>query len=265
MDLGLKDKVFVVTGGAKGIGAGICRSLHGEGAIPVIVGRSPEAGNELVKELKASGGDAHMIHKSLNAPENCESAINQTVEKYQRIDGLINNAGFNDGVGLENGTPDKFLSSLESNLHHYYFMAHFALPHLKKTRGSILNISSKTALTGQGATSAYAAAKAAQLGMTREWAVELLTHGIRVNAILPAEVWTALYERWLNNLPNSDETLENIVKNIPLGKRMTTTEEIGDLSAFILSDKSSHVTGQFIHPDGGYVHLDRALAGNQSD
>jgi L-fucose dehydrogenase len=151
------------------------------------------------------------------------------------------------------------MRSLHRNLVHYYLMAHHALPYLIQSKGSIVNISSKTAETGQGNTSAYAAANGGRNALTREWAVELLSHGIRVNAIIVAESWTPLYESWINTFPDRDEKLKSITDKIPLEKRMTTTEEIANMAAFLLSEKSSHTTGQLIHVDGGYVHLDRAL------
>jgi L-fucose dehydrogenase len=150
--------------------------------------------------------------------------------------------------------------SLHKNLVHYYLLAHHALPALKKTKGAIVNISSKTAETGQGGTSAYAAANGGRNALTMEWAVELLKYGIRVNAIVVAECWTPLYEKWINTLPDRDAKLAEIVGKIPLENRMTTAEEIANMAAFLLSERSSHTTGQLIHVDGGYVHLDRALA-----
>jgi len=262
MDLGLKDKVIIVTGGSKGIGQGICEAIHAEGAIPVIVGRDEKTATELVAKFKENGGDAFNITKELGTPESCQSSIEEVVKKYGKIDGLVNNAGVNDSVGLENGSPEDFLSSMSKNLYHYYYLAHYAVPYLKETKGSIINISSKTATTGQGGTSGYAASKGAQLSLTREWAVELLKYEIRVNAIVPAEVYTPLYKKWLDTFPNPEETLAEITKNIPLGQRMTTIEEMGSMAAYLLSDKASHITGQHMYVDGGYVHLDRALAGN---
>jgi NAD(P)-dependent dehydrogenase (short-subunit alcohol dehydrogenase family) len=175
------------------------------------------------------------------------------------MDGLVNNAGANDGVGLETGSYEAFMASLHRNLIHYYLMAHYALPALKTSRGSIVNIGSKTAETGQGGTSAYAASNGGRNALTREWAVELLPYGIRVNAIIVAECWTPLYERWIETLPDPQQKLQEINARIPLGNRMTTSEEIANTAAFLLSEKSSHTTGQLIHVDGGYVHLDRAL------
>jgi len=149
---------------------------------------------------------------------------------------------------------------LRRNLLHYYNMAHFALPHLKHSRGAIVSIGSKTAVTGQGSTSGYASSKGAVMALTREWAAELLPYGIRVNTVLPAEVMTPLYRQWLDTFPNPQEKLETILSKIPLDKRMTTAEEIASTAVFLLSGKSSHTTGQHLFVDGGYVHLDRALS-----
>src|SRR5882724_5583960 len=134
-----------------------------------------------------------------------------------------------------------------------------ALPHLKRTTGSIVSISSKTAVTGQGGTSGYVASKGAILALTREWAVELLPYGIRVNTVVPAEVMTPLYQQWLSTFANPEEKLKTIVAKIPLGKRMTATEEIAAMVAFLLSSRAGHITGEHLYVDGGYVHLDRAL------
>ncbi|AHM59457.1 short chain dehydrogenase [Flammeovirgaceae bacterium 311] len=259
MDLELKDKVIIVTGGAKGIGEAITRSLAAEGAIPVVVGRSEKAGKELVEELQAAGKKVLNIVVELAEAASCARVVEETVAQFGKIDGLVNNAGVNDGIGLESGSPEKFMASLQLNLSHYYNMAHYALPHLKKSRGSIVNISSKTALTGQGNTSGYAASKGAQLALTREWAAELLSFGVRVNAVIPAEVMTPLYRSWLDTFDDPEQKLEAIISKIPLGRRMTKAEEIADTAVFLLSPRSGHTTGQQLIVDGGYVHLDRAL------
>lgn len=259
MDLQLKDKVIIVTGGAKGIGEGIVRVLAAEGAVPVIVGRSEADNNETMASIMAAGRKAFQVQAELTNPEACEHAVRLVMERYGKIDGLVNNAGVNDGVGLEKGNYKAFMESLHKNLVHYYLLAHHALPALKVSRGAIVNISSKTAETGQGGTSAYAASNGGRNALTREWAVELLPYSIRVNAIVVAESWTPLYAKWIQSLPNPEEKLASITAKIPFEKRMTTTEEIANTTAFLLSPKSSHTTGQLIHVDGGYVHLDRAL------
>ncbi|MEO5976803.1 MAG: SDR family oxidoreductase [Chryseolinea sp.] len=260
MDLLLKDKVIVVTGGAKGIGEGIVKVLAGEGAIPVIVGRSEVDNNKVVNEIVSSGKKAFQVVAELTEPEASEHAVRQVIKKYGQIHGLVNNAGVNDGVGLEKGNYEAFMASLHKNVVHYYLMAHHVLPYLKQNKGSIVNIGSKTAETGQGGTSAYAAANGGRNGLTREWAVELLKYSIRVNAIIVAECWTPLYEKWIQTLPDPKAKRIEIELKIPLGNRMTTAEEIANTTAFLLSERSSHTTGQLIHVDGGYVHLDRSLA-----
>lgn len=259
MNLYLQDKIIIVTGGAKGIGAAISKVLAVEGAIPVIIGRSEEDNLALVNEITAGGEKAGYVTAELATPENCKTAIESVLKQYGRIDGLVNNAGVNDGVGLETGDYEKFIASYHKNAVHYYLLAHHALPALKESKGAIVNITSKTADTGQGGTSGYAAANGARNALTREWAVELLPYSIRVNAVVVAEAWTPLYENWINTFNNPEEKLANITANIPLEKRMTKTEEIADMVAFLLSQRSSHTTGQLIYVDGGYVHLDRAL------
>lgn len=259
MNLGLENKVIIITGGAKGIGAAIVRLLADEGAIPVVVDKDQEACDALRQELDANGKPVFAITAELKQTENCQRVIEQTVEKYSRIDGLINNAGVNDSVGLEGGNPAQFVESLQKNLFHYFAMAHFALPHLKTTQGAIVNIASKVAVTGQGNTSGYAAAKGAALALTREWAVELLPYSIRVNAVIPAEVWTPLYENWIGTFPDPEAKLQSIVAKIPFEKRLTRAEEIAAMAVFLLSNQAGHLTGQHLFVDGGYVHLDRAL------
>lgn len=260
MNLNLAEKIIIVTGGAKGIGFGIAKTLVQENAIPVIIGRSETDNIAAVQSLESLGGKAFQVVAELTDPSQCINAIEEVIKKFDLIDGVVNNAGVNDGVGLEHGSYENFMASLHKNLVHYYLIVQHALPALIKSKGSILNISSKTAETGQGGTSAYAASNGGRNALTREWAVELLKYGIRVNAIIVAECWTPLYEKWIESLPNPKEKLASITAKIPLERRMTTAEEIGAMAAFLLSDRSSHTTGQLIHVDGGYVHLDRALA-----
>lgn len=260
MDLHLKGKVIIVTGGAKGIGNAICNTLAGENAIPVIVGRN-ESDNQRAKEvILHSGGNASYVTAELGNQDVAQKVVSEVVNQFGRIDGLVNNAGLNDGVGLENGSYEKFLESLHRNLIHYYLIAHFALPELIKSGGAIVNISSKTAETGQGGTSGYAAANGGRNALTREWAVELLKYGIRVNSVIVAESYTPQYEKWVTTLGNAEKEIKRITDRIPLGHRMTTPEEIADMVTFLLSSRSSHTTGQLIHVDGGYVHLDRAIS-----
>lgn len=259
MDLGLRDKVVIVTGGGAGIGAAISECLAAEGAVPVILARrAPDAG--FLKRLAAASPQAGWVRADLSRDDDCRAAVAEVLDRWGRIDGLVNNAGTNDSIGLEAG-PEAFRASLGQNLVHYYTLAHLCLDELKARQGAIVNISSKTAVTGQGHTSAYVAAKAGQLGLTREWAAALAQHGVRVNAVIPAEVMTPMYQAWLASTPDPTKQLAEIEARIPLGGRMTLACEIADTVVFLLSPRAGHTTGQWLFVDGGYTHLDRALRG----
>ncbi|MES2336873.1 MAG: SDR family oxidoreductase [Pseudomonadota bacterium] len=249
MNLALAGKVVIVTGGGSGIGAAIVAGLVAEGAQAVVISRAapPEP-----------LGEAMFVAVELADDAACADAVAQVVARFGRIDALVNNAGANDSVGLDR-SPADFRASLDANLVHYFTMAHLVVPHLRASRGAIVNIASKTALTGQGDTSAYAAAKGAQLALTREWAVALAPHGVRVNAVVPAEVDTPLYAQWLKSFADPPAARAGIEARVPLGQRMTTPAEVADTVLFLLSDRAGHTTGQWLFVDGGYVHLDRAM------
>jgi L-fucose dehydrogenase len=228
MDLGLKDKLIVVTGGGAGIGAGISRACLAEGARVVVLGRRSENVQAFIAEMEKANAQCNLVEAHLEDLDRCQTAVAEIEDRYGDIYGLVNNAGVNDGAGLEKGSVARFVESLNKNLIHYYALAHYALPSLKRTQGAIVNISSKVALTGQGNTSGYAASKGAQ--------------------------------RWLDTLGDPEAELKRITDKIPLGHRMTLTEEIAAATAFLLSPtQSAHTTGQHVIVDGGYVHLDRAL------
>ncbi|MDY7396983.1 SDR family oxidoreductase [Aureibaculum sp. 2210JD6-5] len=260
MDLSLKDKIVVITGAAGiegSIGETILQKLADEGAISAIIDRN-DRGFGYVEKIQKRGIDALFCKTDVTQPEQIEKAFKTIIEKYNKIDIVINNVGVNDGVGLD-ATYDEFMNSLKLNMVSYFLVVKHALPYLKKSKGNILNISSKVGLTGQGGTSGYAASKGGVLGLTREWAVDLIKFGIRSNAIIIAESWTPAYDTWIKTLENGEEKLKSIVKKIPLENRMTTPEEIANTCLFTISNLSSHTTGQFIFVDGGYVHLDRSL------
>ncbi|ACR28929.1 SDR family oxidoreductase [Burkholderia glumae] len=257
MNLDLEDKVVLVTGGAAGIGGAITRALAAERAIPVVLDRNAP-GDAFAAEVRALQARTRFVRADLLDDAQCEAAVAAALAEFGRIDALVNNAGVNDNVGLGAGRA-AFVASLERNLIHYYAMAHHCEPHLKASRGAIVNLSSKTALTGQGGTSGYCAAKGAVLSLTREWAASLAPHGVRVNAVVPAEVMTPLYESWLASFDDPAAKLAAITQRIPLGKRMTSADEIAATAVFLLSARAAHTTGQWLFVDGGYTHLDRAL------
>lgn len=260
MNLNLKDKVVIVTGAAGmegSIGHSIVFALAKEGAIPVLIDRN-RRGFDYEKQLQKIHKDATFYQTDLTNTSQIEDAIVKLSQKFDRIDAVINNVGVNDGVSLEDSVED-FIESLKLNLVSFFTVVKFALPLLKESKGNILNVGSKVALTGQGNTSGYAAAKGGVLGLTREWAVDLIGYGIRSNALIIAESYTPAYETWIASLENGEQKLREIKNTIPLETRMTTPAEIADTALFIISERSSHTTGQFVFVDGGYVHLDRAL------
>jgi L-fucose dehydrogenase len=259
MDLKLQEKIILVTGGSKGIGHAISHVLAADGAIPFIVSRDEKSILQTKEEIEKKGGKCAFAIAELTDPEQCKRAVEKAISLYGTLHGLVNNAGVNDGVGLENGNAEDFVLSLKKNVVHYFVMAQACLPYLKQNKGAIVNIGSKVSVTGQGGTSAYAAACGGRNALTREWAVELLPYAVRVNGVMVAESYTPLYEKWINTFPNPQEKLDQIETKIPLEKRMTTPEEIANTVAFLMSEKSSHTTGQLLYVDGGYVHLDRSI------
>jgi 3-oxoacyl-[acyl-carrier protein] reductase/L-fucose dehydrogenase len=262
MDLHLQDKVIIVTGGFKGIGNGIVKQLVEEGAIVEILNRADAREDEVRAELDKMGAKYDIYIIDLNNTDEIKPIVEDIHSKYGHIDGVVNNAGKNDNLALETTSWQDFEESIHGNLTHYYETVHAAVEYLKESKGAVVNISSKTALTGQGKTSAYAAAKGAILGLTREWAAALVKDSVRVNAIVVSEAWTPLYADWIKTFGDEEAQqarLRIITDKIPLEHRMTKTSEIANEAAFLLSDRSSHTTGQWVFVDGGYVHLDRAL------
>ncbi|MEM1137085.1 MAG: SDR family oxidoreductase [Bacteroidota bacterium] len=259
MNLNLKDKVVIITGSTQGIGEAITRAFAEEGASTIITGRNQQRTDVKAQEISAKYQTVNIgVGADLSIPENCKKVVDEALKHFGKIDILVNNAGGNDTVDLDAG-PEAFIESLKNNLVHYYAMAHYAKQALVESKGNIVNIGSKVANLGQGKTSGYAAAKGGIQGLTREWAVDLLKYEIRVNEVIPAEAWTKSYENWINTFPNPKERLKTITEKIPLGKRMTTSEELANMVVFVASDRASHITGQYLYVDGGYTHLDRSI------
>ncbi len=254
----LDGKIALVTGGARGIGEAIVRTFADQGASVVFVDKNRALGYALEEELNDEGFPVLFSFGDLTKPNTSRSAVDLAVSSYGGIDILVNNAGVNDFVGLEDD-PRKFLQSLKKNLLHYFYTAHFAREHLISSRGTIINISSKVALMGEGHTSGYAAAKGGILGLTKEWALDLAQHGIRVNAIVPAQVWTPLAQEYLAKNPKGQLLKERLERSIPLERRFTSTQEVANTALFLASDLSTHITGSEIYPNGGYFLDNRFL------
>jgi NAD(P)-dependent dehydrogenase (short-subunit alcohol dehydrogenase family) len=258
MDLHLRDKVVVVTGGTKGIGEGIVRSMAAEDATVFMVNRAGEEGPSIERELTASGLKVIYLSAELTEVPECKKVVDTVMARFGRIDVIVNNAGFNNQVDLRSD-PEAFMKGMSDNLIHYYALVHYSHDTLIENRGNVVNIGSHVSITGQGHTSAYVAAKGAIDGLTREWAAYFSDKGVRVNCLVPGSVWTNSYVRWAAQFPDPDERRKTAERNIPLGRRMTTIEEFADMVVFVASARASHLTGQIIVNDGGYCHLDRVL------
>ena len=255
MDLQLENKVVLVTGGAKGIGAAIVRTSAAEAAITVIVDRDPEASKKLHAEVRTS----HVIIADLSSSADCQKAVDSTVEKFGRLDALVNNAGINDKIGLEHGTPEQYVESLGRNLLHYFNMAHFALPHLKKTGGCICKHQFTNGhhrsrwYVGTCVIEASNIASDTRMGGGTAWLRHTRERGYSCRGHDP------LYRQWLDTFPDPEQKRQSVLSKIPLEKRMAALDEIAAMVVFLLSARASHIAGQHVFLDGGYVHLDRAL------
>ena len=242
MDLRIKAKVYLVTGGGSGIGGGISVALAREGAIPVILGRSPLQ-KSFRAEVRALQPLMHFIQIELTDEQACADAVQEAVSMYGRIDGLINCAGGNDNVSLETGV-EAFRVSLERNLVHYYTMAHYCIGELKKSKGSILNVSSMWGQIGASCEAAYSATKGAILALTKALAQELGPSGIRVNAVAPGVIQTDMCAHV------DPSVMEGLRQQTPI-ERLGTPEDIARAMVYLAD--AEFVTGQVLPVNGGFV------------
>lgn len=245
-------RCVIVTGGSKGIGEGCSRVFCREGALVSILARGAEAGERLAAELNAAGpGRTLFISCDVGDHFQLKAAIEQTVAHFGRLDCIINNAGQHPPAMTLDETSVEFMDDLmRINYLSTFAGARYALPHLRKTKGTIVNISSMTAVLGQDRSSAYCATKGAQVSLTKALAKELGPEGIRVNAILPSNIDTPLMRDWAATLPDPESAL-NRVSAMQVFGRMGTIEEMGEVALFLASDASSFITGQAIEAEGG--------------
>lgn len=245
-------RVVVVTGGSKGIGEGCCRVFCGEGAGVAILSRGREAGEALQRELNQAGpGRARYFACDVSDLEQLRQSIEGAAEEFGRIDCLINNAGWHPpATPIEKTSIQEMESLFRLNFLSTFAGCQYALPHLRKTKGTIINMSSMVAMLGQHQSSAYCSTKGAQLALTKALAVELGSEGIRVNAICPGNVDTPLMRDWAATLPDPQSALDR-VSSLQVFGRMGTSEEIGRIALFLATSESSFLTGQAIEAEGG--------------
>jgi NAD(P)-dependent dehydrogenase (short-subunit alcohol dehydrogenase family) len=246
------DRVVIVTGGSKGIGEGCARVFCAEGGLVAILSRGAEAGEALARELNERGpGRAIYLTCDVSDHGQIAAAIERTVAAFGRLDCLINNAGWHPpATSLEDTSIEDMERLMRLNFLSTFAASKYALPHLRKTKGTIINMSSMTAILGQHLASAYCATKAAQIGFTRGLAIDLGPEGIRVNAILPSNIETPLMHEWAGSLPDPKSGLARMASLQVFG-RLGTIEEMGRLALFLATEDSSFLTGQAIEAEGG--------------
>ena len=247
----LQGKVAIITGGSKGIGLGCGRVFAKYGCNVVLAARGEQAGMDAQKEIADLGGTAWFVPADVTQEADVQAAVAAAVARFGRLDCIVNNAGWHPpAMTLDQTSVADFEALLRLNLVSTFMGCKFAVPHLRKTKGSIINMSSEVGLIGQAAAPSYVSTKAGQIGLTKALALDLASEGIRVNAVCPAGVMTPLMQDWADTQYDSSAALKMVDSWHPLG-RMATIEEIGEVCAFLASNEASFITGQAICPDGG--------------
>jgi 3-oxoacyl-[acyl-carrier protein] reductase len=241
-------KVAVVTGAGKGIGRAIALRLSKEGYQVVINYRSSLAQvEELLEIISQSGGEAAAVQADVSREEEAKQLINAAVEKYGRVDVLVNNAGITKDNLLVKMSEEEFDNVIDINLKGAFFCMKYASKQMLKQRsGRMINISSVVGLIGNVGQTNYAASKAGIIGMTKAAARELASRGITVNAVAPGFIATDMTEKLDERLKEANIT------NIPM-RRYGTPEEVGAAVSFLASEAADYITGQVLQVDGGMV------------
>jgi NAD(P)-dependent dehydrogenase (short-subunit alcohol dehydrogenase family) len=244
----LKDKVAIVTGSSKGIGEGIARVFIEEGAKVAVVCRTEQSGRKMADEL---GSNAVFIKTDLTKSDAIQSMISETVDTFGKLDILVNNAGYHISKNVEDTTEEEWEFIIKTNLSSTFLCSKYCIPHLRKSKGNIINISSMVGLVGQPNAGAYSSTKGGQIAMSRGMAIDFAPDGIRVNVICPGWIQTPLVEDWFGQQEDEQAAREYIYSRHPLG-RIGTIRECGKSALFLACDEdSSFITGITLNIDGG--------------
>jgi 3-oxoacyl-(acyl-carrier-protein) reductase len=244
----LKDKVAVVTGASQGIGRDTALALAEAGAKVVVAARNEEKLAALVSDIAAAGGEAFLVKMDVADPEQVKAGFKQMVEKFGRVDILVNNAAVTrDGLAMRMKKED-WDAVLQTNLTGAHLCIQQVLPVMMKARaGRIINISSVVAQSGNAGQANYVAAKAGLIGLTKAIAIEIASRGITVNAVAPGFIETPMTDV----LP--DKVKEELKTRIPLG-RMGWPKDVAAAIVFLASDEAGYITGHVLNVNGG-MHL----------
>jgi NAD(P)-dependent dehydrogenase (short-subunit alcohol dehydrogenase family) len=246
----LTGKVAIVTGAAKGIGLGCARVLGRAGALIGMVDIDAPALNTAVGALGAEGITAMAFAADVSLSDDVHRMVAAVLSRYGRVDIVLNNAGTHDGKSIEQASEADWDRVIATNLKSVFLVNKAALPHLKQTRGAIINMSSMVRLVGQSNAGAYAASKGGIIALTKNMALDFAPYGIRVNCICPGWVETPLVQTWFRLQPD-EHAARNYIDSIhPLG-RIATPEDVGRAALFLCSEMGAFVTGVALPVDGG--------------
>lgn len=240
------DRVTIVTGGAKGIGEGCVRVFVDAGAKVVMCDKDVETGASLMKEVNANGpGSCDFIQADVSKPDDVKRLIDHAVELHSRIDCLINNAGFHPPhKTIDDFSVEELMDVIQTNLIGLFVACKYALPYIRKTKGSIINMSSLVAHIGQEGATTYCATKGGISAMTKALAIEEARYGVRVNAVLPGNILSDSRVKGVAALPEDiREGIEEwLDANQHIG-RSGYSEEVAQLCLFLASDAASYISG----------------------
>jgi len=245
------NRVAVVTGGGSGIGAAAARAFAVGGTAVAVIGRRPGPLDEVVREIRETGGHALAVPADLAEPEAPQAIVDATVKQWGRVDVLVNNAAAIKHLPIGEATRELFTMHLTVNVLAPYFLIQAALPYLSESDSAVvINISSASGSLAIPAQSMYGTSKAALEYLTRSLAAELAPRGIRVNAIAPGPVDTPIHLSWAGD--DVKGAYERMTREIPLG-RMGTAQELGKWIVWLASPDAAWTTGVVIPVDGGQV------------